>query len=47
MSHSQCGKLRAYILDQERHHRETDFKDEFRALLTAHGIEFDEDYIWL
>ena len=47
VSHSQSGKLRAYILDQERHHRETDFKGEFRALLKAHEVEFDEDYIWL
>ena len=47
VSHSQSDKLKAYILNQERHHREADFKGEFRALLKAHGVDFDEDYIWL
>lgn len=46
VSLSQSDKLRGYIANQECHHRETDFKDEFRALLKAHGIDFDEEYIW-
>ncbi len=47
VSHSQSGKVKAYILNQESHHRKTDFKAEFRTLLRAHGVEFDEEYIWL
>ena len=47
VSHSQSGRLTRYILNQERHHRQADFQAEFRALLQAHEIEFDEEYIWL
>jgi len=46
VSHSQSEKVKRYIRDQALHHRETDFKGEFRALLKAHGIEFDEEQIW-
>jgi putative transposase len=28
------------------HHRKMNFQDEFRALLTKHGIRFDERYVW-
>jgi REP element-mobilizing transposase RayT len=35
-----------YSKNQAKHHRKVDFKDEFRKLLKAHGIEFDERYIW-
>ena len=36
----------AYIRDQEEHHRKDSFQDEFRRLLRAHGIEWDERYVW-
>jgi putative transposase len=36
----------AYIANQEIHHRKATFQDEFRALLTKHGIHFDERYVW-
>ena len=39
-------KLRAYIADQERHHRKMSFQDEFRRLLKAHDVEYDERYVW-
>ena len=35
-----------YIDNQEEHHRELSFKDEFERLLAANGIEFDERYVW-
>jgi len=35
-----------YIENQKEHHRRVDFKEEFIALLKAHGIEFDERYLW-
>ena len=35
-----------YIRRQPEHHREKSFKEEFRDLLAAHGVEWDEAYIW-
>jgi hypothetical protein len=35
-----------YIAQQEIHHRVASFQDEFRKLLHAHGIAFDERYVW-
>jgi len=39
-------KACAYIRRQEEHHRGVSFEDEFKALLSAHRIEFDERYLW-
>ena len=36
----------AYVRNQEKHHRNRTFQDEFRSLLNQYGIPFDEDYIW-
>jgi hypothetical protein len=30
-----------YVGDQEHHHRQRSFQDEFRALLSAHGVEYN------
>src|SRR5436309_10700974 len=38
--------VRAYIAGQEEHHRKTSFQDEYRGLLRAHGLEWDERYLW-
>lgn len=46
VSESQLEKVRRYILDQEVHHRKTTFEEEFVALLRAHGISFDPNYVW-
>lgn len=46
VSPSLVEKCRAYIADQERHHRITTFQDEYRELLNKHGIEWDEIYVW-
>ena len=35
-----------YVRNQDAHHRETSFEDEFRALLKESGISFDERYMW-
>jgi len=35
-----------YIDNQEEHHRTRTFQEEFRALLTRYGVEFDERYVW-
>jgi putative transposase len=46
VSQSAKESVFAYIANQEIHHRKMDFQDEFRALLTKHGIRFDERYVW-
>ena len=35
-----------YVRHQEEHHRRQTFQDEYRAILTRHGIEFEEQYVW-
>ena len=34
-----------YIKDQEEHHRQVQFQEELKVLLTDAGIEFDERYL--
>jgi putative transposase len=46
ISQSHVERVQKYILNQERHHGRKTFKDEFRALLTKHDIEYDERYVW-
>ena len=35
-----------YITQQETQHRVVSFQEEFRKLLDAHGIAYDERYVW-
>jgi REP element-mobilizing transposase RayT len=46
VSFSMMETVRAYIANQENHHRRRTFQDEFRAYLKAHEIEWDERYVW-
>ena len=46
VSQSQAGKLTKYIDNQKEHHKTVSFQDELRQLLDAHGIEYDEKYLW-
>jgi len=46
VSQSRSADVKAYIADQPRRHRKFDFKAEFIGLLQAHGVEYDERYIW-
>jgi putative transposase len=46
LSLSNADQVKAYIANQEEHHRRTSFQDEFRALLRRHKVEFDERYVW-
>jgi REP element-mobilizing transposase RayT len=43
---TQLEAVQSYISNQERHHYDTDFKDEFRMLLREHGETWDERYVW-
>jgi len=46
ISPGHVDKLRAYIENQEEHHRKETFQDEYRRFLRSYGIEFDERYLW-
>ncbi|WNJ19867.1 IS200/IS605 family transposase [Pontibacter sp. G13] len=35
-----------YIRRQKEHHQSTDFKNELRTLLSNHGVEYNEAYVW-
>jgi REP element-mobilizing transposase RayT len=45
VSESMTSKLRSYIEKQEEHHRSVSFLEEFKILLKAHGLPFDERYL--
>jgi REP element-mobilizing transposase RayT len=46
VSKSGVESVKKYIANQFEHHKKMTFEDEFRAILTKHGIEYDEKYIW-
>lgn len=46
VSQSNAETVKAYVLNQPEHHRKRTFEDEFRSLLIAHGVEFDERYVF-
>jgi REP element-mobilizing transposase RayT len=46
VSESQVERVRQYIRNQEEHHRKISFEEEFKALLKAHCVEFDEAHLW-
>ncbi|HMU34700.1 MAG TPA: hypothetical protein PKC89_12645 [Pyrinomonadaceae bacterium] len=39
--------MRRYIAEQEIHHSNRDFRDEFVELLVKNGVEFDDRYLEL
>jgi putative transposase len=45
ISYWDLEKIRAYIVNQDRHHQRMGWEDEIRKLLVKHGIEFDERYV--
>ena len=46
VSESQVAKLLRYISNQGPHHKRMSFQEELIKLLTAHGVKFDERYLW-
>ena len=46
VSKSQEQIVKTYIAGQAGHHKKEDFKSELFRLLRAHGIEFDERYVF-
>ncbi len=46
VSKSQEEAVKKYIAGQAEHHKKEDFKSELLRTLRAHGIEFDEKYVF-
>jgi len=46
VSESMSDVVKRYIDNQEQHHRQQTFKDEYFSLLRKHKIEFDERYVF-
>ena len=46
VSQSLSQAVERYIEGQAEHHRGCDFQTEFRKLLAAHGVAYDERYVW-
>ena len=44
--HSFIDKIKKYIQNQEEHHKNVSFKEEYRALLNEFDIDYDERYVW-
>lgn len=46
VSPNNLERVKNYILHQETHHRKESFQAEYKELLNASGIEYDEEYLW-
>ena len=46
VSKSHVQRVTAYIRNQEKHHTNRSFKEEFRRLLRKHEISCDEEFVW-
>lgn len=46
VSESNVTSVRDYVANQEEHHRQKSFQDEYRAFLDRHGVVWDEKYVW-
>ena len=46
VSQSAAEKVAAYIENQEEHHRNQTFDDEYKAFLDRHYIEYDDRFVF-
>ncbi len=46
LSPSHVKAVEKYIIEQEEHHRQESFQDEFRRICRKYGVEIDEKYVW-
>jgi hypothetical protein len=45
VSNSGVDAVRRYILNQKKHHEKVSFKDEYKNLLEAYGIPYEDRYL--
>ncbi|MCP9493551.1 MAG: IS200/IS605 family transposase [Pyrinomonadaceae bacterium MAG19_C2-C3] len=46
VSHSNIGQVAQYIVNQAAHHRRMTFKEEYIKFLKAHGVVYDERFVF-
>lgn len=46
VSETQIELVRRYIQNQQHHHAKVSWEEEFKQLLSEHGIKYDEKYLW-
>ncbi|MCE0522071.1 MAG: IS200/IS605 family transposase [Methylacidiphilales bacterium] len=46
VSESNVQAVRDYIANQQEHHRQKSFQEEYRAFLERHHVAYDERYVW-
>jgi REP element-mobilizing transposase RayT len=46
VSPSNLARVRAYVANQDMHHRRFDFRNELVTLLRRHGLEWDDRHLW-
>jgi len=46
VSRSHVERVSAYIENQEEHHRQKTFQEEYRTFLEKYNVEYDERYVW-
>ena len=46
VSVSNVDAVKAYIADQEEHHRTKTFQEEYVTFLQKHRVDYDEKYLW-
>lgn len=47
VSPSDVERVVNYIRNQKEHHKKMSFKQEFRILLKAYNVNYDERYVWV
>lgn len=47
VSQSQVPVVVQYVKEQEKHHRNFSFQDEYIQILQRHQVEYNEQYLWL
>lgn len=45
-SHTDLDKVCDYIQNQEEHHKNRSFEDEYRLFMKKYGVEYDEKYLF-
>ena len=45
VSNSGVETVKRYILNQKKHHEKVSFMDEYKTLLEAYGISFEDRYL--
>jgi putative transposase len=46
VSPSHLERVKRYVLNQQGHHRQKSFEEEYIEMLQLAGIEYDERYVW-